>query len=185
MLMGRAPGSPRPELAAGRRVRGRPGLALRRTTCKSSWLVANNVSTNRAGESALLAQLERRGASAIEVVPGRRREVRFIGGGRSYALRIKARRAGTWQPGTNDGQPRSEESTPSRFWVFVDLAVRPPDFYVVPEWWAQNDIYHEHQAYLARHGGHRAGNPASTHHALGVERIAPWLDRWDLLGFPG
>ncbi len=35
--------------------------------------------------------------------------------------------------------------------------------------------------YLAR-AGQRVRNPASTHHAVELARIAPWRDRWDLLG---
>jgi hypothetical protein len=42
------------------------------------------------------------------------------------------------------------------FSVLVDLGATHPEFYVVPEWWMENDIYEAHQEYLAQHGGHRA-----------------------------
>jgi len=53
---------------------------------------------------------------------------------------------------------------------------------VVPEWWILNDIHVHHLAYLKRHGGRRARNPESTHHAIQHARIEEWRDRWDILG---
>ena len=85
-------------------------------------MATSNISTNRAGEQALVGELSRRGANSIEVIPGRRRTVRVVRRGRTYTLRIEARRAGTWQ---------TEES---------------------------------------------------THHAVPLDRITEWRDRWDQLG---
>ncbi len=34
---------------------------------------------------------------------------------------------------------------------------------------------------LARHGGQRARNPDSTHHAAPVSAIEEWRERWDVL----
>jgi hypothetical protein len=145
-------------------------------------MASSNISTNRAGEAAVIAELQRRGVSSVEPIPGRRRELKVRHAGRESRVRVKARRAGSWQPSVTDGQPRTQEYRPTRFWVFVDLAERPAAFYVAPEWWVQNDIYNEHRAYLARHGGHRAQTEGSNHHSLEVGRIASWRDRWDLLG---
>jgi hypothetical protein len=46
----------------------------------------------------------------------------------------------------------------------------------------RRDIDADHQAYLARHGGRRAVNQESDHHAIRLERVALWESRWDLLG---
>jgi hypothetical protein len=113
----------------------------------------DTISTNRRREDAVLAEIERRGATSVEVVSGRRREIRMAGGGSEFTLRVKARRSGTWQSTTTEGEPRTPEENSTRVWVFVDLAERPPGFYVAPEWWVRNDIYDAHRAYLARHGG--------------------------------
>ncbi|MBA2255889.1 MAG: hypothetical protein H0W05_01625 [Thermoleophilaceae bacterium] len=89
---------------------------------------------------------------------------------------------GTWHTDTRRGQPREPERDETRFWAFVDLGT--PDgsaYYLVPAWWIENEIHATHAAYLARHGGRRARNPASTHHAVQTRRIEEWRDRWDLL----
>lgn len=71
------------------------------------------------------------------------------------------------------------------FWVFVDLIGERPAFYICPDWWLENALYDDYQAYLGRHGGSRPENPASTHIGIKAELIAEWRDRWDLLGiFP-
>ena len=145
-------------------------------------VTGDNISTNRRGEDAVLAEIERRGGASVEAVPGRRRELKMIRGGQEYTLRVKARRSGTWQSKTTEGELRAAETNLTRVWVFVDLAERPPGFYVAPEWWVRNDIHEAHRAYLARHGGHRAENEDSTHHAIQRGRITQWRDRWDLIG---
>jgi hypothetical protein len=33
-----------------------------------------------------------------------------------------------------------------------------------------------------KHGGQRASNPNSTHHAIDEKRLDEWLGRWDILG---
>jgi hypothetical protein len=51
----------------------------------------------------------------------------------------------------------------------------------VPEWWIRNDISEKHDDYLRSRGGMRPVNLDSDHHAIGTERVAQWLDRWDQL----
>jgi hypothetical protein len=46
-----------------------------------------------------------------------------------------------------------------------------------------NDIHQAHLDYLDKHGGHRAQNDESTHHAISVKRIAGWKDNWEQMGF--
>lgn len=144
--------------------------------------MSDNISTNRAGEQAVIDETHRRGAAPVEAVPGRRRYLTVKRDGALYKLRVKARRSGTWQSNTNEAEPGSGQDKPTRFWVFVDLAERPPAFYIAPEWWIKDDIHESHEAYLARHGGHRARTEESTHHAIPLERISEWRDRWDQIG---
>lgn len=78
--------------------------------------------------------------------------------------------------------PREEDPTEDRFWIFVDLGPEHPEFYIAPGWWVQNDIYEHHRAYLERHGGKRAVNDESQHHAIQTNRLLNWKHRWDVLG---
>jgi hypothetical protein len=68
------------------------------------------------------------------------------------------------------------------YWILVDLEQDPPSFYVVPNWWMENDIYTAHADYLSQHGGTRAVSPKSRHHAIRPHRVEQWLERWDELG---
>jgi hypothetical protein len=76
-----------------------------------------------------------------------------------------------------------ENKDEKNFWIFVDLMVgkKIPDYYIVPEWWIQNDIYKTHKAYLNKHGGKRPGNKESKHHSVTTKRIIQWKDCWDIL----
>ncbi|MGH2725099.1 MAG: hypothetical protein ACRDI0_12750 [Actinomycetota bacterium] len=107
---------------------------------------------------------------------------------RTVAIQVKTKRAGDWQTSLREWTSRTPEVTASRFWIFVDLhkqPVDPPEFFIVPEEWIQQDIDRAHRAYLDRHGGQRARTPASRHHAIRKNRIEQWRNRWDLLGiFP-
>jgi hypothetical protein len=83
------------------------------------------------------------------------------------------------------GTPHDVYSDETEFWILVDVGRNPeirPDYFIVPAWWMENSIHVEHQNYLARHGGQRAQNPGSTHHAVPVNRVEQWRERWDLLG---
>jgi hypothetical protein len=72
----------------------------------------------------------------------------------------------------------------TNFWIFVDLGDMntSPRYWIVPGWWIRDDIYKAHKAYLNRHGGKRASNPDSTHHAIDERRLSEWQSRWDVLG---
>jgi hypothetical protein len=92
--------------------------------------------------------------------------------------------ARTWQTSITRGRERTEPTEhETHFWIFVELKTPPaqPDFFVVPEWWIENDIFRTHAEYLAKHGGKRAISNESTHHAIKRSRIEQWRDRWDLL----
>lgn len=101
---------------------------------------------------------------------------------RTVWIQVKTKHGGkAWQISINHGQEREALQSPTRFWILVDLAVSHPAFYIIPEWWIQNDIFDAHQKYLDKHGGKRARNPQSAHHAITLARVHQWRDYWDLL----
>lgn len=140
----------------------------------------------RAGEHFVAGEILRRGGHAstfagnmpdIDVLAADRDQDRTVW------IQVKTKRGGkVWQTSTTRGAERQSEDDPTRFWVLVDLSVNDPEYYIVPEWWMQNDIRDAHQAYLDTHGGQRAKTQGSTHHAIPTTRVEQWRDRWDLLG---
>jgi hypothetical protein len=142
--------------------------------------------TGRAGEYYSAGEIHRRGGWAV-TFSGNMPRIDLLASDeehtRTVSVQVKARRPGTWHASTaRDMVQRQPVDPEDRFWIFVDLSVWPPRFFVVPHWWMQNDIYDHHQAYLERHGGHRAINDASTHHAIQMSRVLTWEDRWNILG---
>ena len=147
----------------------------------------NNQQVGRVGEHYVAAELHRRGAYAV-TFSGNMPEIDILASdvqrARTVAIQVKTKTAGTWQTTTRRGRPREEEPDTIEFWAFVDIGKDPdarPSFYVVPAWWMENSIHVEHQAYLARHGGTRARNPDSKHHAVAANRLEQWRERWDIL----
>lgn len=138
-----------------------------------------------AGEHFVVAEVHRRGGYAV-TFSGNMPNIDVLASdtrhGDVVKIQVKTKTGGTWQTRTTRGQPRTEPDTEDRFWVLVDLSGEHPDYYVVPEWWMQNDIYEAHAAYLARNAGKRARNNDSTHHAIPTARLAEWKGRWDVLG---
>ena len=101
---------------------------------------------------------------------------------RTIEITVKVKTSGDWQPSTDSGRPREPEGNPTEFWVLVDLGKEAPSYFVMPAWWIENNIYEVHREYLSRHGGHRAVTEDSKHHALRVDRVLEWRDRWEILG---
>jgi hypothetical protein len=141
----------------------------------------------RAGEHFVAAELHRRGAYAVTFA-GNMPRIDLLASNaeqtRTVMIQVKTKRSGTWQTSTRTGIPREAVPEELRFWILVDLRRSPDDspvYYIVHEWWIQNDIHEAHQEYLRRHGGTRAESPGSTHHAIPRTRIEQWRDRWDLL----
>jgi hypothetical protein len=140
----------------------------------------------RAGEHFVAGEILRRGGHAstfagnmpdIDVLAADKQQDRTVW------IQVKTKRAGrAWQSSITRGRIREPENSPVRFWILVDLAPADPEYYVMPEWWIENDIHEAHSRYLDRHGGQRARTKDSTHHAIPLERVAEWRDRWDLLG---
>lgn len=144
-----------------------------------------NQMVGRAGEHLVTGEILRRGAYATPFA-GNMPQVDVLAADkdqdRTVWIQVKTKRGGTtWQTSITRGRQREEEDSPARFWILVDLAGDDPDYYIIPEWWMQNDIFTAHQKYLDEHGGQRAKNPDSTHHAVTIARVDQWRDRWDLL----
>lgn len=143
-----------------------------------------NAEVARRGIELVREEISRRGATPRPSSNSRDRNrlvVRRSDGSQLNAY-VKTRTSGDWQTDQRRGRTREADPEETDFWILVDLSVDSADFYVVPEWWMENDIYEAHQEYLARHGGRRAVNPAATHHAIRTPRVARWRSRWDLLG---
>ena len=146
-----------------------------------------NQQTARAGEYFVAAELNRRGAYSVTFagnMPGIDIVASNVTRTRTVFIQVKTRRAGTWQTTIDKGKLTNKEDDEASFWVFVDLrlGLAFPEYYIVPEWWIQKDIYKTHRAYLKKHGGKRAYNPRSKHHSIQSSRIEKWKDRWVKLG---
>jgi len=66
--------------------------------------------------------------------------------------------------------------------IFVDLSGDAPDFYIAPAEWVRTDVKRHFAAWLESRGGVRPRNPDSDHHAIELDRIRQWHQRWDVLG---
>jgi hypothetical protein len=93
-------------------------------------------------------------------------------------VQVQAQRAGAWQ--SDVAHPLADDTQGV---IFVDLSGELPDFYIAPADWVRSDIAHQHKAFMDRVGGTRPRNPASTHHAIDVSRIAKWHLNWNVLNF--
>lgn len=105
-----------------------------------------------------------------------------IDGSGTFYISTRARSTGDWQTSIKYGSIASAQHDDNSFWVFVDLSRESPCFYIVQEKWIAKDIFDTHQACLAKHGGKRSRNDSSLHHAIALDRIHQWRDRWDQLG---
>jgi hypothetical protein len=152
---------------------------------------ARNQQVGRAGEYFVVAELNKRGAYAVTFA-GNMPKIDLMAcnqdQSRTIHIQVKTKRGGrSWHSSIVGSKPMEPPATPlaaTDFWVFVDLGDldTPPRYWVVPDWWIRNDIYKNHQAYLDSHGGKRARNPDSKHHAIDERRLAEWQARWDILG---
>ncbi len=150
---------------------------------------ANPQQVSRAGEHFVAAELHRRGAYAvtfagnmpiIDVLASDKEQKRTV----SVQVKTKSGTSRGWQTDIRRGKQRVEDTNETRYWILVNLGTigSSPGYYVVPEWWIQNDIYETHLAYLDSHGGVRPHAKDSTHHQILPKRVEQWRDRWDELG---
>jgi hypothetical protein len=148
----------------------------------------NTQQVGRTGEHFVAGELHRRGAYAV-TFSGNMPDIDILASDvartRTVSIQVKTKTTGTWHTTTRRGRPREADPDEAGFWIFVDIGRDPearPDYFVVPAWWVENSIHVVHAAYLSRHGGQRARNPESTHHAIPVSRLEEWRERWDILG---
>lgn len=152
---------------------------------------ARNQQVGRAGEYFVVAELNKRGAYAVTFA-GNMPKIDLMAcnqdQSRTIHIQVKTKRGGrSWHSSITGSKPMSPPASPldeTNFWAFVDLGDldASPRYWIVPDWWIRNDIYEAHKAYLDSHGGTRARNPDSTHHAINERRLETWQDRWDVLG---
>jgi hypothetical protein len=152
---------------------------------------ARNQQVARAGEYFVVAEINKRGAHAVTFA-GNMPKIDLMacnqGQSRTVYIQVKTKRGGrSWHASTLFGRPTQRPATPleeTAFWVFVDLGDwdTAPRYWIVPDWWIRNDIYEAHKAYLDSHGGKRARNPDSTHHAIDEKRLGEWQGKWETLG---
>jgi len=152
---------------------------------------ARNQQAAQAGEHFVVAELNKRGAYAVTFA-GNMPRIDLIacnqGQSRTVHIQVKTKRGGRrWHSSIVGSEPTKPPKSPlgeTTFCVFVDLGDvdTPPRYWVVPDWWLRNDICTAHQAYLASHGGKRARNPKSTHHAVDERRLKDWERKWEVLG---
>lgn len=151
---------------------------------------ARNQLVARAGEYFVVAELNKRGAYAVTFA-GNMPKIDILACAqdqcRKITIQVKTKRGkGNWHSsivGCKPGTCPSDPLTVTDFWVFVNLGESdcPPTYWIVPDWWVRDNIFHVHQAYLARHGGSRAHAPDSTHHSIDEKRLDEWKGRWDIL----
>jgi hypothetical protein len=161
---------------------------------KSSSRGASNQQVARSGEHFVAAELNKRGAYAVTFA-GNMPKIDLLAcnadQSRTIQIQVKTKKGGrSWHSSIVDCMAMEEPANPLdliKFWVFVDLGESNgvPRYWIVPDWWMRNDIYRAHQKYLGRHGGRRARNPDSTHHAIEERRLAEWQGTWDILGILG
>jgi hypothetical protein len=149
-----------------------------------------NQQVARAGEYFVVAELNKQGAFAVSFT-GNMPEIDLMACNRDQSrtihIQVKTKSGGrAFQTSITEGRLTSPPQAPHDervFWVFVDLGEKDkaPRYWIAPDWWVRSDIYQAHRQYLDRHGGTRAKNPTSTHHAIYEERLNEWRDRWDIL----
>ena len=141
---------------------------------------------NERAIAAIVDEIVRRGGQARIERRGAKKEIiaRSPESTRDVVILVRARTRGDWQAQASQGREREPEEVSTRFWVMVDLFADATNFYVVPEWWIQNDIREKYEAYLAHHGGTRPVNEKSDHAKIETARVQEWLDRWDLIFGP-
>ena len=155
---------------------------------------ASNQQVARAGEHFVAAELNKRGAYAVTFA-GNMPKIDLLAcnadQSRTIQIQVKTKKGrGSWHASIVDCEALEAPINPLdviKFWIFVELGPYDvaPHYWIVPDWWMRNDIYHAHQAYLGRHGGQRAKNPESTHHSIEEKRLSEWQDKWDTLGIFG
>ncbi|CAG7583249.1 hypothetical protein SIM91_25075 [Rhodococcus opacus] len=133
------------------------------------------------GIQAFIADVVERGGKAVRLTHSRRNPVQVWGDdGTSCIVRVRSKLSGDWQARKQD-ESLDDDDTGSRFWVFVDLASSPEEFFVVPSSEVADDIRAEVDLWMMD----TPGRTRTGHHAIPLSRVAHGRGRWDLLGLAG
>lgn len=143
---------------------------------------ANHLKVAEQGRQSVISKLHEFGVQDIEYIKhGNKVQIVATNKSRTITLLSRTRKKGSWQTTINYGKPCKENQKETTFWVFVDLQLTPPAFYIVPEWWIVNNIFEVHNDYIKNYGGKRRYNPDAKHHSINEKRIKNYKERWDLL----
>lgn len=101
------------------------------------------------------------------------------------AIKVKTKgprsaRLSTWQWSVWRAQEALEEPAHSYF-VLVDLAPQPPEYYLARRSDIARLVLDRHQDFLNRHGGVRPRNPTSQHTLIPREFVMAGKEAWHLL----
>lgn len=133
------------------------------------------------GIHAFIADVVQRGGKAKRLTHSRRNPVQVWNeAGDSCVVRVRSKLAGDWQARKQD-ESLEDDDTGSHYWVFVDLAASPEEFFVIPSADVADDIRAEVDLWMMD----TPGRTRTGHHAIGLARVAHGRDRWDLLGLTG
>ncbi|MDV7245172.1 MULTISPECIES: hypothetical protein [Rhodococcus] len=133
------------------------------------------------GIQAFIADVTERGGKAVRLTHSRRNPVQVWGDdGQSRIVRVRSKLSGDWQARKQD-ESLDDDDTGSQFWVFVDLASEPHEFFVVPSAEVADDIRAEVDLWMMD----TPGRTRTGHHAIPLSRVAHGRGRWDLLGLSG
>lgn len=146
----------------------------------STAVPAENEDTLNRGLAALVVEIERMGGSADRLQGTRRTALRVRGSdGVIRVARVRTRSNGTWQGSKSDAD-LSLDDTGSTCWVFVDLSVAPPGFFLLSADEAAEGVRQEVDAWLAADSSRRVED--QDHHAYRLGSIVHGRDQWSLLG---
>lgn len=130
------------------------------------------------GINAFISEVTQRGGHAVRLTHSRRNPVEVTGGdGTTRIVRVRSKLDGDWQARRQDESLDSDD-TRSEFWVFVDLAVDPHQFFMLPSSEVADDIRAEVDLWIMD----SPGRNRTGHHAIPRGRVVHGHDRWNVLG---
>ncbi|WP_092807318.1 hypothetical protein [Rhodococcus globerulus] len=130
------------------------------------------------GINAFISEVTQRGGQAVRLTHSRRNPVQVTGNdGSTRIVRVRSKLDGDWQARRQDESIESDD-TRSEFWVFVDLAITPHQFFMLPSVEVADDIRSEVDLWMMD----TPGRTRTGHHAIARGRVAHGHDRWDVLG---
>jgi hypothetical protein len=145
----------------------------------------SQLSTREIGLGEAERKLRELGAGCVERVVERGKSLLKVvsPSGKVSRVNIRSKSSGTWQASIKFAKElrEPEKGEENEYWLFVDLEISPPAFYIMPSWWILNDIHHTHQEYIRKNGGKRVNTPDSEHHSVAENRIVQWKSKWELI----